>query len=560
MVKVASEADRETRPRRRPRRRLSGRPGLPRRAPRRLPRGDPRGPGHLVGAERRAALPDRDPQLDDARPRSRGGPPDRPRGARVDRGRAPGDRPRAPASATTPPPTARALDADPANSPQTKDELVARATEDIERAMAVAPRFFGVLPTAPLRGPPGRGVQGEGRAVRLLLPAGARRLAAGHLLRQRLRPAEPQVHQARHDDLPRGRARPPLPDHARDGEPAPQHVPAARGADGRRRLRRGLGPVQRAAGRRDGPLPRRGASASGCSTRRRGAPPGSSSTPGCTRCAGRASARSTSSRRPGLSETDAVIETDRYICWPGQALTYKIGQREIERLRAELVGARRLGVRPARVPRRGARPRVAAAGDAQPRAAELAGHPGLTSGGLARAAFGGRVARCRVISSSRRSARYRDENRVDAARERMARWPARLSHATQRPSRGPSRQARTRGPAWPPSPPPAPTPRSGATAQTALYARALRDAARRHRLELPGLGRRHDLRRSRQGRHGLGHRRQRVHRPADGLRPGHPRPRRRARRRLRQRADAQGRQLLAHLARTRSRRWSWSRS
>jgi uncharacterized protein (DUF885 family) len=38
----------------------------------------------------------------------------------------------------------------------------------------------------------------------------------------------------------------------------------------------------------------------------------------------------------GLSETDAVIETDRYICWPGQALTYKLGQREIERLRREL--------------------------------------------------------------------------------------------------------------------------------------------------------------------------------------------------------------------------------
>ncbi len=40
------------------------------------------------------------------------------------------------------------LDADVANTPQTKEELVERATEDIERAMAIAPRFFGVLPRA----------------------------------------------------------------------------------------------------------------------------------------------------------------------------------------------------------------------------------------------------------------------------------------------------------------------------------------------------------------------------------------------------------------------------
>jgi len=40
--------------------------------------------------------------------------------------------------------------------------------------------------------------------------------------------------------------------------------------------------------------------------------------------------------KTGLSMTDAVIETDRYISWPGQALTYMLGMREIRRLRREL--------------------------------------------------------------------------------------------------------------------------------------------------------------------------------------------------------------------------------
>ncbi|MEO8468088.1 MAG: DUF885 domain-containing protein [Chloroflexota bacterium] len=38
----------------------------------------------------------------------------------------------------------------------------------------------------------------------------------------------------------------------------------------------------------------------------------------------------------GLSDTDANIETDRYIAWPAQALTYMLGQREILRLRRQL--------------------------------------------------------------------------------------------------------------------------------------------------------------------------------------------------------------------------------
>jgi uncharacterized protein (DUF885 family) len=40
--------------------------------------------------------------------------------------------------------------------------------------------------------------------------------------------------------------------------------------------------------------------------------------------------------RAGLSQLEAEIETDRYLAWPGQALSYMMGQREIMELRAQL--------------------------------------------------------------------------------------------------------------------------------------------------------------------------------------------------------------------------------
>ena len=198
--------------------------------------------------------------LDDPRARPGGGPPDRPRGARDDRGGAPRHRPGRRVTATTPPPTARALDGRPgATPPHTKDELVARATEDIERGAGRRAALLRRPAARRVRGPPGRGVQGEGRAVRLLLPAGRRTARA----RASTTPTATTCRAAS------TRSSPPRPTTRRSPghhfqitlEMENPHLNTFRRLGSRMvggAYRRGLGPVQRAARRRDGPVPRRG--------------------------------------------------------------------------------------------------------------------------------------------------------------------------------------------------------------------------------------------------------------------------------------------------------------
>ena len=193
----------------------------------------PREPGIWSAPERRVALPDPDPapgrrssSIPTTSTRSGW------RSSRRSRRSAARSR-RARASATTPRRTGR-------RSPPTP-----RTPRPVEgRADRAAPARTSSgrwrsrrgtsarCPRPPCEVKRGRGVQGERRAVRLLLPALDRRLARpgiyyanGYDLPSR------KYSKLALDDLPRGGARPPLPDRARDGEPEPQHVPAPRLAD-----------------------------------------------------------------------------------------------------------------------------------------------------------------------------------------------------------------------------------------------------------------------------------------------------------------------------------------
>jgi uncharacterized protein (DUF885 family) len=227
------------------------------------------------------------------------------------------------------------LDADPANQPATKEALVERAADDIERALAAAPRYFGVLPKAPCE----------------------------------VRPVE----EYKEKDAPFAYYYPPAPDGSRPG------IYYANGYDlpSRKYTKLATTTYHEAAPGHHFQITLEMENTNLITFRRLGARMvGGAYVEGwglySERLAdemglfrdeaerfGMLDAQAWRAARlvvdtglhalrwprqrsidflklAGLSETDAVIETDRYICWPGQALTYKIGQREIQRLRAEL--------------------------------------------------------------------------------------------------------------------------------------------------------------------------------------------------------------------------------
>jgi uncharacterized protein (DUF885 family) len=227
------------------------------------------------------------------------------------------------------------LETDEANTPRTKDELVARATEDIERAMAIAPRFFGVLPRAACEVRPVEEYKEKDASFAYYYPPspdGSRPgiyYANGYDLPSRnyTKLATATFHEAvpgHHFQIALETENPHLNTFRRLGARMIGGAYVEGWGLYSERLADEMG-LFRNDGERFGMLDGQAWRAARLVVD-----------------TGLHALRWPRQRSidflesAGLSETDAVIETDRYICWPGQALTYKIGQRAIERLRAEL--------------------------------------------------------------------------------------------------------------------------------------------------------------------------------------------------------------------------------
>ena len=227
------------------------------------------------------------------------------------------------------------LDADDANTPQTKQELVDRATEDIERAMAAAPTYFGTLPKAGLDVRPVEEYKEKDAPFAYYYPPAADGsrdgiyYANGYDLQSRkyTKLASTTYHEAapgHHFQIALEMENPRLNTFRRLGS----RIVGGAYVEGwglySERLADEMG-LYRSEGERFGMLDAQAWRAARLVV-----------DTGLHALRWQRQRSIDFLRDAGLSETDAVIETDRYICWPGQALTYKLGQRQIEKLRREI--------------------------------------------------------------------------------------------------------------------------------------------------------------------------------------------------------------------------------
>ena len=227
------------------------------------------------------------------------------------------------------------LDADDANTPTTKDELVQRATEDIERAMAAAPKYFGALPKAGCDVRPVEEYKEKDAPFAYYYPPAADGsrdgiyYANGYDLQSRkyTKLASTTYHEAapgHHFQIALEMENPRLNTFRRLGSRMVGGAYVEGWGLYSERLADEMG-LYRSEGERFGMLDAQAWRAARLVV-----------DTGLHALRWERQRSIDFLRDAGLSETDAVIETDRYICWPGQALTYKLGQRQIEKLRREI--------------------------------------------------------------------------------------------------------------------------------------------------------------------------------------------------------------------------------
>jgi len=229
----------------------------------------------------------------------------------------------------------QALDEDPANTPQSKDELLARAREDIERALSIAPRYFRVLPRAGVEVRPVEEFKEADSPFAYYYPPatdgsrGGSYYANGYDLpsRKYTKLATTTYHEAvpgHHFQIALEMENENLNTFRRLGSRMVGGAYVEGWGLYSERLADEMG-LFRSEAERFGMLDAQAWRAARLVVD-----------------TGMHALRWTRQQSidfllsAGLSSTDAIIETDRYIAWPGQALTYKLGQRAIEALRRDL--------------------------------------------------------------------------------------------------------------------------------------------------------------------------------------------------------------------------------